>query len=635
MTDLRSPTVTKSACDMSQRVHRLQARPRFGRHVLCLIGAAIMLLAPAVWADTVEVSITGIAGELKTNVRRYLSIAQEHKEPWSERRIRRLFRLSRSEVRQALEPFGYYNPRIDATLKPPTGDGGNVWHATYRIDPGPPTTVKKLTLKLIGPGKNHDSLEQVLAASALHVGDQLHHSDYKATKSALSSAAYAAGYLAADFTKAVIKVHPPSNTATIKLVMDTGERYYFGHVKVEQDFLKPSFVQRFIPIKLGDPFDADRLLDLQLILSDTGYFSQVFIDAKRDQVYRVPTDGGPPHKSAQVAAARKNPAGQLRVPVIIDVKPSASQQYRISVGYGTDTGPRFGFGVTFPHINEYGHQVRIDLRVSAIARTLHAAYDIPIENVIQDRLSFTAEVSNQQFGDVLSNYASIGVVRDTSWSLGRHRAYLKLRFERYDLQDGGNKRDSVLLYPGYDWTLRWVNDVLHTRKGVALEIDVRGASQALGSSTDFLRAKVTGGLVWPLTDRTRLLLRGAVGAMAVDEFKRVPPSQRFFAGGGSSVRGYGYQELSPTTTDGTDVGGQFLAVGSIEVDYRFYKDFYLATFFDIGNATRNFPIEDFKRGVGIGFRWASPIGMIRLDLAHPLDDPDTSIRIHFSIGPAL
>src|SRR5699024_5872406 len=110
--------------------------------------------------------------------------------------------------------------------------------------------------------------------------------------------------------------------------------------------------------------------------------------------------------------------------------------------------------------------------------------------------------------------------------------------------------------------------------------------------------------------------------------------QRFFAGGSSSVRGYGYQELSPTNDDGDDIGGQYLAEASIEADYRFYKDFYVATFFDIGNAANELSM-DFKRGVGIGFRWASPVGMMRLDFAHPLDDPDTSFRIHFSMGPAL
>lgn len=604
-----------------------------GRWAPVILGMALLCSAVPSWADSVEVTVSGIQDPLLTNVKRSLSIAKEHDEPWSERNIRRLFRVGRAQASQALEPYGYYNPEVKAQLQPPPDDG-EVWQAHYTIKAGPPTRVKQLELGVIGPGKNFPTLEKVISDSDLHQGDQLHHSDYKATKSALSSAAYAAGFLDAGFAQSAIRVNPKTNTADIDLVMDTGERYYFGHVDIEQHFLNPEFLHKFVPIEPGQPFNASRLLDMQLILSDTDYFSEVMIDAQRDRVHReLPIEPWFYNLLWPSQRSWRTP-GQLRVPVNIKVTPSKPQRYRISVGYGTDTGPRFGLGVKFRHINEYGHQFRLDLRVSAVERTLHASYDIPIENVVRDRLSFVGALSNQKFGDVTSNFARVGIVRDTGWQLGRNRPYIKLMYEHYDLDDGAGARDAVLLYPGYTWTLRWVDDVLHTRKGVSLRFDIRGASEALGSSTSFLRAKLSGALIWPLTSRTRLLLRGAVGAMSVDDMAEVPPSQRFFAGGGSSVRGYGYQELSPTTDDGTDVGGRYLAVGSIEADYRFYKDFYLAAFFDIGNAANSIDM-DFKRGVGIGFRWASPVGMVRVDLAHPLDDPDTAIRLHFSLGPAL
>lgn len=595
--------------------------------------AVCLLLPTVVNADTVSVNVTGITGNLLTNVTRSLSIAAEHEKPWDERHIRRLFRVGRSEAKQALRPYGYYNPQIQAKLKPPQGDD-TVWQATYHIKTGPPTQVKKLKLAVIGPGAGFTALQDILHDSNLHQGDQLHHADYKQTKAALSSAAYAAGFLDAHFTQSAIRVDTRTNSAEIILVMATGPRYYFGHVAIQQDFLKPEFVQKFVPIKPGDPFNADRLLDLQMILAETDYFRQVLIDSQRQQVYHSTVLAPWFYSVLWPSPQAWQTPGELRVPVAVSVKPSKPQHYRISVGYGTDTGPRLGLGVKFRHINEYGHQFRVDARISAIERTLQAAYDIPIENVIRDRLRFTAAVSNQEFGDITTNFARLGVTRNTGWALGRTKPYFKIQYEHYDLEDGAGSRDSLLLYPGYTWTLRWVDSDLHTRKGVALDFDISGTSQFLGSSVNFLRARLHGGLIWPMTEQTRLLLRGTLGAMAVDDFQDVPPSQRFFAGGGSSVRGYGYQELSPTNGNGVDVGGRYLAVGSIEVDYRFQEDFFLAAFFDIGNAANDLDM-DFKRGVGVGFRWASPVGMIRLDLAHPLDDPDTSIRIHFSLGPAL
>src|SRR5699024_6072559 len=105
-----------------------------------------------------------------TNVRRSLSIAQDHEESWSERNIRRLFRVGRTEARQALRPYGYYNPEINAKLTPPATDKG-VWQAHYAIALGPPTKVEKLRLALMGPGAKFPALVKVLKASKLHQGE--------------------------------------------------------------------------------------------------------------------------------------------------------------------------------------------------------------------------------------------------------------------------------------------------------------------------------------------------------------------------------------------------------------------------------------------------------------------------------
>jgi translocation and assembly module TamA len=140
--------------------------------------------------------------------------------------------------------------------------------------------------------------------------------------------------------------------------------------------------------------------------------------------------------------------------------------------------------------------------------------------------------------------------------------------------------------------------------------------------------------VLPLTQRSRLLLRGKLGVIQAAAFSDLPPSQRFFAGGDQSVRGYGYQELGPENSAGDVIGGQYLTVASIEADYLLYGNFGVAAFFDAGNAGDSF-LPSLKKGVGIGLRYRSPVGMIRLDFAHPLDDPDNDFRIHISIGSDL
>src|SRR5699024_10096707 len=323
----------------------------------------------------------GIEGELYNNVSRSLSIMQDHEESWSENQIRRLYRISRTEARNALAPFGYYNPDIEATLEPPDANS-DVWQVRYDIDPGPRTTIEALRLDVAGPGREDRTLQQVLADTELHEGAPLRHSHYKATKRNLAAAAHAAGYLDAHFEPAALRVDPRDDTARIELVLNTGERYYYDRIDVEQDFLDSAFVQKFIPIQPGDPYDTDRLVDTQLILSETDYFSRVEIEPHPELAHRGRALAPWFYNLLWPSAHPRAPAGELRVPVTIHAEPSKPQHYHISAGYGTDTGPRVGFGVKFRHINEYGHQLRLDTRISAKERTLHSSYDIPIRNVV-------------------------------------------------------------------------------------------------------------------------------------------------------------------------------------------------------------------------------------------------------------
>jgi translocation and assembly module TamA len=100
------------------------------------------------------------------------------------------------------------------------------------------------------------------------------------------------------------------------------------------------------------------------------------------------------------------------------------------------------------------------------------------------------------------------------------------------------------------------------------------------------------------------------------------------------VRGYEFESLGPTNADGEVIGGSHLFDASLEVDYLFKAQWAIAAFADIGNAFNN---TDFnlKTGVGIGVRWYSPVGPIRFDVAHPLDNPDENFRIHIGLGPDL
>jgi translocation and assembly module TamA len=119
----------------------------------------------------------------------------------------------------------------------------------------------------------------------------------------------------------------------------------------------------------------------------------------------------------------------------------------------------------------------------------------------------------------------------------------------------------------------------------------------------------------------------------METVENLPPSLRFFAGGDNNLRGYAYESVSPLNQQGELVGGRYMATASLEYQYRVTGNWWLATFADYGSAWTDSP--DWKRGVGFGVRWGSPIGAVRIDFAWGLDAEGSPFQLHFSLGPEL
>ncbi|MCO6440907.1 MAG: outer membrane protein assembly factor [Nitrococcus mobilis] len=558
-------------------------------------------------ADNLEIKISGIDGDMLKNVQAFLSIARENEaieKKISDRKIQELHRKAPGEIKQALQPFGYYQPVIDSRLNKKK----NIWQARYKINKGPATRIRKAEIRLTGEGRDEPSIRKALKSVKIAVGQRLRQQKYKTLKHNLLEAAYTIGYLDAKYNRSQIIVNPDKQRAEIYLILETGPRFYFGDITIEQDILNPDFVDKFVQIKRGDSFESSRLLDLQFALTDSDYFSQVELQAPRDK------------------------AKNQYVPVSIKTEPKKPQKYRISGGFGTDTGPRLGLGVLFRRVTHTGHQFRTDLEISQITLRLGSQYKIPIGNIASEYLDFTATIERAIIADAISLQYTIGSSLNQDWLGGRRRLSLDFRRERFSF--GNNSAQTAnLLIPGISYSRQVADDPLFTRKGYSVALGLHGAAQPVLSSTSFLQTHLSGQGVLPWAKRGRLLLRADYGATITTDFDKLPPSQRFYAGGARSVRGYAFRTLSPENEDGDDIGGRYLLVGSVEADYLLIGDFGAAVFFDAGDATLD-PSFSLKRGVGGGLRYRSPVGMIRLDVAHPLDS-DEAFRIHFSIGPDI
>jgi len=219
--------------------------------------------------------------------------------------------------------------------------------------------------------------------------------------------------------------------------------------------------------------------------------------------------------------------------------------------------------------------------------------------------------------------------------------FLKLNDERSGYPDGTETED-LLLIPGISYSSLPPNFLTGWVRDSAYYVELTGSPQSLGSDASYLRFYSRAEKVWPISGPWYLRLRGEFGTSWINEFSELPASQRFFAGGDRSVRGFALDELSPRAENLSDpggesskgVGGEHKIVASMEIERDLPRDLRLAVFYDTGNAFNDWdtPLE---YSVGIGLRWKLPMLLIGLDVAQALSESDRKPRVHLNITQVL
>jgi translocation and assembly module TamA len=574
------------------------------RRLLC----ALALAGAAVPAPGAEIRVEGLEGPELANVEARLQILAYAREGGREAaQLRRLHREAEDDIREALQAYGYYAPTVRASVRGQPPD----WNVRYRVETGPPTLLERVDLRVEAPGRGTPpELYEVLKASTLREGERLLHEQYEEVKTALGRAAYQGGFLDARFTTQVLRVDVQRHRAEAILVLETGPRYYFGEVRVAQEGLDPEFIERYVPIEPGAPFSPEKLLQAQFALSDLGYFSTVEVQPQKDQ------------------------AVDRHIPVVIATTPRPPRRYDIGVGYGTDTGARLTLGTEFRQLTRTGHKVRSELRLSEIKNSIGADYRIPLGTRAGENLGFATAYTDEEVGDGQSERYEFTLSLSRTPGSWQRQVYLKHQYEESFVPATGTD-STKLLMPGLSLLRGELDDPIHAREGYSLFFDVHGGHEAVVSDVNFMQSKVLLRIVLPFLERGRLLGRAEFGANILDEFRELPASQRFFAGGDQSVRGYRYQSLGPADATGQVVGGRYLSTYSIEAEYRVWHNWGAAAFFDLGNAG-NDPSPRLFRGVGAGVRYRAPVGTLQLDLAHPMDSNDRGgVRPHLGIRVGL
>ena len=196
--------------------------------------------------------------------------------------------------------------------------------------------------------------------------------------------------------------------------------------------------------------------------------------------------------------------------------------------------------------------------------------------------------------------------------------------------------DTMLLYPGIMLNRTRSRGGLMPVWGDSQRYSFDVSDTTWGSDVDF--AVVQAQQVWirTLAEKHRFVVRGNVGWIETNNFEKVPPNLRFFAGGDRSIRGYKYKSISPEDSSGKLTGASKLATGSLEYQYNVTGKWWGATFVDSGEAVNDIKRSNFYTGAGVGVRWESPVGPIKLDFAVPVGDKDNhDLQFYIGLGPEL
>ncbi len=579
-----------------------RARPLV--YVAFLLASLLALLChPAALYAANRIEFTGATEERKDNIALYLSVftpAQINKSARFKNRVA-------NEIKQALRGHGYYQVRVvfeDAM------DGAD-YVLKARIIAGRSVFIDVADLQINGEAIRDPEFLALQRQKAPKQGDRMHHGNYEAYKKALLNLSHRKGYFDAKFSRAELVITPGDRRGKMHLHFESGPRYRFGAINFEGSQILEERLLPLLPFKSGDFYSVEQLAKFNQNLANTLWFGSVDLNVEPE--------------------LRKDGV----IPVNVLLTPATRNILETGIGFTTDIGPRLKVKWEKPWLNDRGHSLQTDLLLSGTEQTFDSRYKIPLRNVSHDYYQFVLGFENLNDSTIDTRSKKFDLVAERNWLLNNGwNRNLSLRWLYEDFIQANQDDIANLIMPGFSFSRGTDNGGSMPMQADFYLLSIELADQSWGSDTDFSRLRARAGWIGNWSVDQRWLVRLDGGAILQEGVVNIPPSLRFYAGGDSSVRGYRYRTVAPLNEKDEVVGGTRLATLALEYQHRVKNDWWLALFTDYGSAWNDSP--DWKRSVGIGARWASPVGPIRLDVAYGLDhEPNGRFRLHFTLGPEL
>ncbi|MGP9800721.1 autotransporter assembly complex protein TamA [Rheinheimera sp. NSM] len=567
--------------------------------ITAVLAAILSISFPARSAAPYQFKINGVSGALRDNIEIYL---QKYSDADNTPGVRFQATLQQ-EIHIALQALGYYHSSITVTqdeAKP------KLLHINVTI--GEPVRISQSDIQLSGDAATDSDFAALLAAQAPKQGQILHHGAYDGFKSALKSLALRKGYFDADFDLARLEVAPELNQAFVRLHFNAGTRYKFGAVSFSGNQIAEPGLQSLVPFNEGDYYLASQLGEFNQALATTGWFSSILVEGDTTQMQ------------------------DFSLPINVALEPERRNIIETGIGYSTDVKTRLKLNWNKPWLNKAGHSLSTKLALSEIEQSVEAAYKVPLASVANDFYQVQLGFRNRDNQNTESRESNLALERHWLLKSDWYRtASVRWLYEDFVQAD---QNDSIsLIMPGlsYSRTKQAGGSMPASANRLLLGVEV--SDEAWGSDASFIRLRSRVGWIGSAGDDHRFVTRVDAGAILMEGLSKLPPSLRFFAGGDNSIRGYGYETVSPRNSEDELTGGRYMVTGALEYQYRVKGNWWLAAFSDYGSAWDDKP--DWVQGVGLGVRWASPVGPVRLDFAWGLDEPGKGFQLHLALGPEL
>lgn len=522
-----------------------------------------------------------------------------------------------------LRAHGYYEARIDRLITAAPDDKDRLL-VTLTVDPGRLFTYSQVNIT----GVEERSYDKVRALLKLQSGDPVDATKTEAAELGLQVGLPRSGYAFSTIGNADIVIDHDSNTGSFEIPVDTGPLTRFGEIHVQGDrIFGPKHVSRIARFDKGDIYDVTDIEDLRRAIIATGLVSDVEIKPVRGAMQ---ADG--------------------TVLADLDVRMSAAPMRTIAGSAGYDTGQGVRAEISWQHRNLIRPEGAVTFRGVAGTKEQLVAAELRRSNfkrrdqVLASRVAVQRQRLDAYDAETVSLGAGIerqtNLIWQKKWTWAFGGEIIGSREE-----DNFNRSarpitrtffiaaaPTRLAYDGSD-------DLLDPHRGFRLSARVSPELSLQSGQTGYVRTQIDGSAYMPLgSDNYILAGRFRFGQISGASNFSIAPSRRFYVGGGGSVRGYGYQRIGPRDINNDPIGGRSLTELAVEARIRF-GNFGVVPFFDAGQLyTSALPkFTQMRYGAGLGLRYYSSFGPIRVDVGTPInpDKGDSRIAIYVSLGQAF